>query len=31
MFSGIMLIIGFGMVGMCLYFLQKEHGYTDEK
>ncbi len=31
MLSGIMLFLGFSMVALFLYFLQKEHGYTDEE
>ncbi len=30
MLSGIMVLLGLGIVGLFLYFLQKEHGYTDD-
>lgn len=31
MFSGIMLLLGLMCVGLFLYLLQKEDGYTDEQ
>jgi hypothetical protein len=30
MLSGIMLLIGLGLVALFLFFLQEEHGYTDD-
>ena len=31
MLSGIMLFLGFCVIGIFLFFLQKEHGYTEDE